>query len=382
MKKEKKVKREETDKSVSKIRAKILIISVIAAIVLLVALNSIDYGALADKITGDNVGEKQEVETYPEHYFEEPIFDEDITSDEEYMDLDRYVYLKIGNEINQLSGSSYEEGTMERFWIDYFDAVTGADSQTLNALHTSHFTDQNGKYGKFAPQKLYEIKVEMISSAKVEEGECAGCYQYFAKVNYNIYENNGTFRKDLRSDESREQIFELIEGKFGIRIHTVSYPKENIPTEQKGGISFMTFVWIALIIFSVIVEMMTVSLVSIWFMPAGLIALVLSLFNVHVAVQIVVYLLSAALLLILSRTLLKDKIVPKREATNADRVIGMKAIVTEDIDPIAETGEVKVDGKRWSARMTDGGCAKVNDVVAVVRIEGVKLYCERSQSDN
>lgn len=382
MKKEKKVKKEETDKSVSKKRAKILIISVIAAIVLLVALNSIDYDALADKITSDNSDQKQELETYPEHYFEEPIFDEDITSDEEYMDLDRSVYLKIGNEINQISGSSYEKGTMERFWIDYFDAVTGADSQALNALHTSHFTDQNGKYGKFAPQKLYKIKVEVISSVKVEEGEYAGCYQYFAKVNYYIYENNGTFRKDLRSDESREQIFELIEDKFGIRIHTVSYPKEYIPTEQKGGISFMTFVWIALIIFSVIVEMMTVSLVSIWFMPAGLIALVLSLFNVHVAVQIVVYLLSAALLLILSRTLLKDKIVPKKEATNADRVIGMKAIVTEDIDPIAETGEVKVDGKRWSARMTDGGCAKVNDVVAVVRIEGVKLYCERSQSDN
>ena len=83
--------------------------------------------------------------------------------------------------------------------------------------------------------------------------------------------------------------------------------------------------------------------------------------------------------MVLSRTLLKDKIAPKREATNADRVIGMRAIVTEKIDPIAESGEVKVDGKRWSARMTDGGCADVDDIVTVVRIEGVKLYCERGQ---
>jgi membrane protein implicated in regulation of membrane protease activity len=130
----------------------------------------------------------------------------------------------------------------------------------------------------------------------------------------------------------------------------------------------------------VVVEMLTVSLVAIWFMPAGLVALVLSLLGVNVSVQILVYLACAGITLILAKTLLKNKIFPKKEATNADRIIGMQARVTEKIDPSGEIGEVKVDGKRWSAKMNDGGGAEEGDVVTIVRIQGVTVYCERSQT--
>lgn len=382
MKKQKKIKRNENEVTASKKKAKILIISVLVATLLLVVLNSIDYDKLADKII-DSGSEDEELITYPDYAFKTPVYDEDVTKDEEYMDRDRYVYLKIGNEINQLSGSSYEKGTMERFWLDYFDAVTGADSNSLNSLHTDYFADENGKYGKFAPQKVYKIKVEIISSQKVEEGEYAGCYQYFARVNYNIYENNGTFRNDIKSDESREQIFELIENQSGIKIHTVSYPKENIPTDNEKGFSFMIFVWIALIILSVVIEMMTVSLVAIWFMPAGIVALVLCLFKAHIAIQIGAFVLVGAVLLILAKTLLKNKFVSKKDDEDEDGgVIGKRAIVAKRIDPDAETGAVEIDGEEFDAKMTDGGCAEVGDSVTVVRAQGETLYCERDKCEN
>ena len=65
-----------------------------------------------------------------------------------------------------------------------------------------------------------------------------------------------------------------------------------------------------------------------------------------------------------------EKILVKKEKTNLDRVIGMKAIVTEDIDENT-VGEVKVDGKNWSAvseqKLVNGTKVKV------LEINGVKL---------
>jgi len=131
-----------------------------------------------------------------------------------------------------------------------------------------------------------------------------------------------------------------------------------------------------LIILSVIIEMMSASLIAIWFMPAGLVALVLSIFKVHIAVQIIAYILISAVLIVLFKTVLKNKIFSK----NKDEEIGMIAVVSVRVDPNEQTGEVRVNGKLWDARMTDGGCAEVGDHVTVVRIEGDTLFCERKQA--
>jgi membrane protein implicated in regulation of membrane protease activity len=65
-------------------------------------------------------------------------------------------------------------------------------------------------------------------------------------------------------------------------------------------------------------------------------------------------------------------------ATNVtDMVIGGEAIVTERIDSLAVIGEVKIDGKRWSARLENGGTAEIGDHVEVIRIVGVKLICKK-----
>jgi membrane protein implicated in regulation of membrane protease activity len=61
-------------------------------------------------------------------------------------------------------------------------------------------------------------------------------------------------------------------------------------------------------------------------------------------------------------------------ATNLDRVIGMEAIVTEEISK-NKVGEVRVDGKKWSA-VSDETIPK-DAVVKVQKIEGVKLIVKK-----
>ena len=68
-----------------------------------------------------------------------------------------------------------------------------------------------------------------------------------------------------------------------------------------------------------------------------------------------------------------EKMLVKKEKTNLDRVIGMRGVVTEYIDSDT-VGEVKVDGKKWSAVSKDK--LKVGDKVKILKIKGVKVEVE------
>lgn len=137
----------------------------------------------------------------------------------------------------------------------------------------------------------------------------------------------------------------------------------------------MIYVWIAIIVVALIVEALTAGIVSIWFVPAAAVCIILELLKVPQSVQILIFLAVSLALVICFRKMSKKS---SHVATNVpDMVIGGTAIVTEKIDPSAETGEVKIDGKRWSARMEDGSCAEIGEHVEVLRIAGVKLICKK-----
>lgn len=136
--------------------------------------------------------------------------------------------------------------------------------------------------------------------------------------------------------------------------------------------------WIAVMVLMVIVEASTVSLVSIWFAGGALVALIAALLGGGIWLQIILFLVASSILLAclwpLRSKLLRRTIHP----TNADRVIGMTAIVTEAVDNILGVGAVQADGKVWTARSTDGMPLSVGDLVRVERIEGVKLYVSKA----
>ena len=141
----------------------------------------------------------------------------------------------------------------------------------------------------------------------------------------------------------------------------------------------MVYVWTVVTILAIILEITTAAIVSIWFIPAGLVALGIAIIWPDAIVwQIVAFAVISGVCLALSRTVFKKYINKKVIPTNYDRIIGMEGLVTEDIDSVNETGEVKVDGKRWSARMEDGTSVPKGEVVRVVKIEGVKVICSKN----
>ena len=123
--------------------------------------------------------------------------------------------------------------------------------------------------------------------------------------------------------------------------------------------SLMQILWLVLLIIFAASEAVTVGLTSIWFAAGALAALVAALLGGAVWIQITLFLAVSLV-----------------ERTNADRVIGAEAQVTEDIDNIHGKGAVVIRGMAWSARSQDGGPIAAGTLVRVLRIEGVKVFVE------
>ncbi len=134
----------------------------------------------------------------------------------------------------------------------------------------------------------------------------------------------------------------------------------------------MTILWLIMLFIFVIIEAVSVQIVSIWFAFGALCALIASALGAEPWLQIVLFIVLSALSLILTRPLVKKYILPKRVATNYEQAIGKIAVVSEEIDNIAATGAVKINGIEWTARSEDGAKIAAGKEVTVVAIEGVK----------
>lgn len=135
----------------------------------------------------------------------------------------------------------------------------------------------------------------------------------------------------------------------------------------------MIVFWIIALAVFIVVELATVGLSSVWFALGALAALLAAAFTAPLWLQIVLFVAVSALALALVRPILVEKLSPRRSATGFDRVMEMIGVVTEDIDNIAGTGKVKVDGKIWTARSYDGRPIPTGAHVRIECIEGVKL---------
>ena len=141
--------------------------------------------------------------------------------------------------------------------------------------------------------------------------------------------------------------------------------------------SLQKIAWLVLLLLFAGAEALTVGLTSIWFAAGALCALIAALLGAPRWVQIALFLAVSALCLLAVRPLAKRHLNSRVEPTNADRVIGQQAQVTEDIDNIRGKGAVVIRGVAWTARSEDGLPVPAGSLVRVLRIEGVKVFVER-----
>ena len=133
-------------------------------------------------------------------------------------------------------------------------------------------------------------------------------------------------------------------------------------------------VWLIIVILLALIEITTVNLTTIWFVVSGIIALIISLFVGNYIIQFAAFVIVGVILLITTKPFLTKFIKQHKIHTNIDRIIGMTGVVTEKISK-NENGEVKVDGKRWTAFADK--TIQQGDLVKVLEIKGVKIKVEK-----
>lgn len=136
----------------------------------------------------------------------------------------------------------------------------------------------------------------------------------------------------------------------------------------------MVWVWVAVMALTAFVEAATPMLVSIWFSVGALAAMLAAYFGASLTTQLLLFIFVSLAALVGARPLAKRFVDPHIVPTNADRLLGAKAQVTEEIDNERAAGAVYIDGKTWTARSEDGGVIPAGEQVEVVRMEGVKLF--------
>ena len=140
----------------------------------------------------------------------------------------------------------------------------------------------------------------------------------------------------------------------------------------------LVFVWLVAVIIFLAVEISTVTLTSIWFAAGALAAMLVAMFNGHIIVQIIAFLIVAFGLLYATKPWSKKFIDTKKESTNADRAIGQEVRVIERVNNLDQTGKAVVHGMEWTVRTEDDNISiEQGELVRVLRIAGVKLIVER-----
>lgn len=139
------------------------------------------------------------------------------------------------------------------------------------------------------------------------------------------------------------------------------------------------WIWLAIIVFSVVIEIATMELVSVWFAAGGLTSLVLNALNVGLTFEIIAFIVvSLGLLLTLRKWAIKFLQNTKNGETNLELFINKKVKLLTDITEDS-MGTVSVNGVVWNATTVNDSNVKAGEFVKILSINGNKLIVEKGE---
>lgn len=145
-----------------------------------------------------------------------------------------------------------------------------------------------------------------------------------------------------------------------------------------GTMNDWVFIWLAVIILTIIIEIITVGLTSIWLTGGGIAALVVCLLGGHWGLQLAVFFVVTFILIYFTRPWALKYIESRKTATNYEEIIGKTVRIIEDVDNVKETGKAIYNGMEWTARAkVDTETFSLDEQARVVNVQGVKLILEK-----
>lgn len=137
--------------------------------------------------------------------------------------------------------------------------------------------------------------------------------------------------------------------------------------------------WLLLAAIFIVIEIITLGLTTIWFAGGAFVAAIATACGANLVIQIILFVVVSVVLLFLTRPIAVKHLNANTEKTNAEALVGAKAVVLEEINNLKETGKAKVNGMEWTARAkSDDEIIPVDSMVTITEISGVKLIVEKA----
>ena len=140
------------------------------------------------------------------------------------------------------------------------------------------------------------------------------------------------------------------------------------------------YVWLGLVVVTIIIEFLTLELVSIWVSVGSLVGLILELCGVPLEWQIVVAVVVTIVCILGLRRFCVKFLLKSKEKTNMDIYIGAKEKLVTKIDG-GGLGSICINGVTWSAKSENGESIKEGSLVEILRLEGNRFVVRRARID-
>lgn len=139
----------------------------------------------------------------------------------------------------------------------------------------------------------------------------------------------------------------------------------------------LTIGWALLFLLSLIIELATPQLLTVWFLFGSATALIADILGFSGEVQIVAFFIVSAITAAISVPYLTKAKASKSDETTFKQIIGEKAKVVEDLQNITGEGRVVVKGVYWAAEEIDKINVKEGQIVEIIDVKGAKLIVRK-----
>lgn len=141
---------------------------------------------------------------------------------------------------------------------------------------------------------------------------------------------------------------------------------------------FMPWIWGAIILATIIIELFSSDIDAIWFSAGALVALVLSLFDVHIVVQLSVFVAVTAILLFTVGRLAKKALMIKNISKNSDSLIGKEILILESADEFNK-GSGVIHDVVWTVVCQAGVSVEKGSHAIILAIDDNKLVVKSKE---
>lgn len=134
-------------------------------------------------------------------------------------------------------------------------------------------------------------------------------------------------------------------------------------------------IWLIIAILLVILEICTAAFGSICFAIGAAVAAIAAGLGAGLTWQILIFVVVSMLTFVFLRPFMLKFLDRKSKdvKTNADALVGKRAVVSERIDASQLTGRVSVDGDDWKAVSEDGSVIEKGTPVEIVKLDSIIL---------